>query len=276
MMAAGIWKEAGSIARRLYDGGVPPTAPRRQITAVGLITAVAGTALFVWLVWTVGPREIWSGFRQIGWNLGWILLLGGLRFAVRAAAWTLCVEPPHTLRFARRVQRGRVRRCDRQRHTARPDRRRAGENRLRARPHAGRRGAHRAGDRERVLHAVGRGDDRRRRDRAAVRGRGSRRNPVTPQLREFSEITVAGIVILFAVAGWVMWRRPAVIDTLLRARRREDGSVRGWASKVDSCARSNRKCSRLLRAGALQWCRSSRSSLRFTRSASPRNTSHSG
>ena len=54
-----------------------------------------------------------------------------------------------------------------------------------------------------------------------------------PQLREFSEVTVAGIVILFAVAGWVMWRRPAVIDTLLRARRREDGSVRGWASKID-------------------------------------------
>ena len=54
-----------------------------------------------------------------------------------------------------------------------------------------------------------------------------------PQLREFSEITVAGIILLFAVAGWVMWRRPAVIDTLLRARRREDGSVRGWASKVD-------------------------------------------
>src|SRR5205085_2964205 len=82
--------------RRLYDGGVPATAPR-QITRVGLLTAIAGSALFAWLIWTVGPAEIWSGFRQIGWNLGWILLLGGLRFAVRAGAWALCIEPPHRL-----------------------------------------------------------------------------------------------------------------------------------------------------------------------------------
>ena len=67
---------------------------------MGLLTAVAGTALFAWLVWSVGPAEIWTGFGQIGWGLVWILILGGLRFAARAAAWTLCIEPPHTLRFA--------------------------------------------------------------------------------------------------------------------------------------------------------------------------------
>ena len=53
---------------------------------------------------------------------------------------------------------------------------------------------HRTGDRERVLHAVGRGDDRRGRDRAAVRRRRSRGIQLPRQLREFSEITVAGII----------------------------------------------------------------------------------
>jgi hypothetical protein len=67
---------------------------------MGLLTAAAGTALFAWLVWSVGPAEIWTGFRQIGWGLIWILILGGLRFAARAAAWTLCIEPPYTLGFA--------------------------------------------------------------------------------------------------------------------------------------------------------------------------------
>ena len=58
-----------------------------------------GVALFAWLVWRVGPSEIWKGFRQIGWGLIVIVLLGGLRFAARAFAWTLCIEPPHRLRF---------------------------------------------------------------------------------------------------------------------------------------------------------------------------------
>jgi len=61
---------------------------------------VAGLALFVWLVWSVGPREVVTGFRQIGWWLLAILALGGLRFAVRAWAWTLTIEPPHRLRYA--------------------------------------------------------------------------------------------------------------------------------------------------------------------------------
>ena len=78
---------------------MPATRPKRQTTAVGLLTAVAGTALFIWLVLRVGPREIGTGFQKIGWGLAWIFLLGGLRFAARAAAWTRCVEPPHRLPF---------------------------------------------------------------------------------------------------------------------------------------------------------------------------------
>src|SRR5258707_13729685 len=97
--AAEAWKEAGSIARRLYEGGVSDPRPKRQITATGLLTAAAGTALFVWLVRTVGPREIWIGFQKIGWGLAWIFVLAGRRFAARAAASAPCIQPPHTLRF---------------------------------------------------------------------------------------------------------------------------------------------------------------------------------
>ena len=71
---------------------------RRNIIATALF-GVTGIALFVWLVWRVGPSEIWDGFRQIGWGLALIVLLGGLRFAARAFAWTLCIEGPHQLRF---------------------------------------------------------------------------------------------------------------------------------------------------------------------------------
>jgi hypothetical protein len=73
--------------------------PPRQITTAGVLTAIAGTALFVWLVWT-RPHEIWTGVQKIGWGLVWIFALGGVRFATRAAAWALCVEPPYALQFS--------------------------------------------------------------------------------------------------------------------------------------------------------------------------------
>ena len=41
-----------------------------------------------------------------------------------------------------------------------------------------------------------------------------------PRVRELSEVAIAGIVVLFAAAVWVMWRRPAVIGTLFPAGRR--------------------------------------------------------
>jgi hypothetical protein len=74
-------------------------SPQRGLTVAGVLTTAAGVALFVWLVWYVGPGEIWAGFRQIGWGLAAIVAVAGLRFAVRAAAWRRCLEPPHHLRF---------------------------------------------------------------------------------------------------------------------------------------------------------------------------------
>jgi hypothetical protein len=71
----------------------------RSLSVTGAVTTLAGLALLVWLVWTAGPHEILGGFRQVGWGLAAIVALAGARFAARAAAWQLCLEPPHALRF---------------------------------------------------------------------------------------------------------------------------------------------------------------------------------
>ena len=59
-----------------------------------------GLGLFAWFVAKVGLGEIWSGLAQVGWGFAPIIALAGLRFAMRALAWTLCLEPPHKLPFA--------------------------------------------------------------------------------------------------------------------------------------------------------------------------------
>src|SRR5215210_2485850 len=72
----------------------------RRFAPAGVAFALAGVALFAYFVWKAGPAEIWSNLAEkIGWGFVPILLLAGLRFAVRAGAWTLCIEPPHRLGF---------------------------------------------------------------------------------------------------------------------------------------------------------------------------------
>jgi hypothetical protein len=75
---------------------VPP-ASRSPVAAV--VTTGVGVLLLVWIVWSAGPQQIWAGLVQIGWGLAAIIAIAGLRFAVRAAAWIRCLEPPHRLRF---------------------------------------------------------------------------------------------------------------------------------------------------------------------------------
>ncbi|HEX3560778.1 MAG TPA: lysylphosphatidylglycerol synthase domain-containing protein [Pyrinomonadaceae bacterium] len=72
--------------------------PGRFVSA-GAVFALLGLGLFAYFVWRAGPGEIWSNVSKIGWGFAAILGLGGLRFAVRALAWTLCFEPPHRLKF---------------------------------------------------------------------------------------------------------------------------------------------------------------------------------
>ena len=69
------------------------------MTALGVLATAGGLILFVWCIRRIGLDQIRSGFAEIGWGLATIVLLGGVRFALRAVAWMLCVEPPHRLPF---------------------------------------------------------------------------------------------------------------------------------------------------------------------------------
>jgi hypothetical protein len=204
------------------------------MTAVGLLTALAGSALFAWLIWTIGPSEIWTGFRQIGWNLGWILVLGGLRFAVRAGAWALCIERPNRLPLLAAFNAVV---CGDALGNATPLGPIVGEPAKIAcvRDRVPVAAALTALAIENVFYTL---------SVAAMiaagaiallavgTATGGIQLPLA--LRQTSEVTVGAIVVLFAVAAWVLWRRPAVIDTLLRARRREQPQPQsGWASKID-------------------------------------------
>jgi hypothetical protein len=174
---------------------------------------VGGAALFAWLVWRDGPRDIRGGFRQIGWGLGWILILGGLRFAVRAAAWAICLEPPHTLRFADAFTAVV---CGDALGNATP----LGPLVSEAAKIACVRGRVPVGPAltalaiENVLYTL---------SVAAMIAAGAvaliASVDLPERLREFSEVAVAGVVAFFLLAAWVLWRRPAVIDTLLPAGR---------------------------------------------------------
>ncbi len=77
----------------------PEDAGSRRSNLVGIVTTALGLVLFAWFVSKVGFGEIWSGLAQVGWGLVAIIALAGLRFATRATAWTLCLEPPHRLSF---------------------------------------------------------------------------------------------------------------------------------------------------------------------------------
>jgi hypothetical protein len=197
------------MARRLYDGGVPDTRSKRQVTVAGVLTAAAGTVLFVWLVLTVGPREIWTGFQKIGWGLAWIFVLGGLRFAVRATAWTLCIEPPHRLGFAAAFTAvvcgdalGNVTPFGPL--VSEPAKIACVRGRVAIAP------ALTALAIENVIYTL---------SVAAMIAAGAAALLLSVELplplRRFSEIALGSVVAMFVVAAWVVWRRPSVAGTLL-------------------------------------------------------------
>jgi hypothetical protein len=68
-----------------------------RISVTGVLTAAGGLALLAWVVKQVGVAQLGADFRQLGWGLLAIFALGGLRFLTRAIAWRLCFEPPHHL-----------------------------------------------------------------------------------------------------------------------------------------------------------------------------------
>lgn len=78
---------------------MPPDRQRPGLNLTGLVSAAAGLALFAWYVRRIGPQEILDDLRAVGWGFLAIIAITGARFALRAIAWTLCLEPPYRLRW---------------------------------------------------------------------------------------------------------------------------------------------------------------------------------
>ena len=176
--------------------------------------AIAGIALFVWLVWwRLDPREIWIGFQKVGWGLAVIVALGGLRFAARAAAWKLCVEPPHTLGFTTAFTAVV---CGDAVGNVTPLGPLASEPTKIAcvRGHIPIGPALTALAIENVIYALSVGAMI-----AAGAGALLVRVDLPVQLREASQVAIAAIALMFVVAAWLLWRRPAVVTTLLPVAR---------------------------------------------------------
>ena len=70
---------------------------RGWFSVPGALSILGGAAVLVALVWRVGLDQILEGFGRVGWAFPLIVALGGLRFLVRAWAWSICIEPPHRL-----------------------------------------------------------------------------------------------------------------------------------------------------------------------------------
>ena len=67
-----------------------------------LLTAactLGGAALFAYVVRRTGVAEILEGIQRVGWGLAAILVLGGVKFAIRATSWRLCMPPGTRLTF---------------------------------------------------------------------------------------------------------------------------------------------------------------------------------
>lgn len=74
------------------------TRSQRILTLAG---ALGGLVLFIYAVRRAGVDEIIDGIQRVGWGLIPILLIAGLRFGLRAAAWRLCTPAGTRLPFGR-------------------------------------------------------------------------------------------------------------------------------------------------------------------------------
>jgi hypothetical protein len=70
---------------------------RGWLSISGALSILAGIAVLAGLVWKIGFDQILDGLVKVGWAFPVIVALGGLRFFVRAWAWSLCIETPHRL-----------------------------------------------------------------------------------------------------------------------------------------------------------------------------------
>lgn len=65
----------------------------RRRLLVPIAAALGGILLFAYSIDSVGWTNVVEGIRRVGWGFVPILILSGLRFVLRAAAWRLCMPP---------------------------------------------------------------------------------------------------------------------------------------------------------------------------------------
>jgi len=69
----------------------------RESRLTWVLATVGGIVLFVYFVERVGIEEIATSVRRVGWVFLLVLLLSGLRFLARSAAWLRCIPSGHNL-----------------------------------------------------------------------------------------------------------------------------------------------------------------------------------
>ena len=183
--------------------------PRRWFTLSGAASIIAGIVVFAAFVWNTGPAEVWQGVVNVGWMFPVIIALGGLRFLVRAAAWSLCTEAPHRLdvthAFTAVLAGDAV-------GNVTPLGPIVGEpaKAVYVRQQVALQPALTALAIENIFYTL---------STAAMIVAGAIALlfafDLPPVLREFSEAAVVLIVLLFVAAGWILWTRPAIISRLL-------------------------------------------------------------
>jgi hypothetical protein len=163
----------------------------------------------VWVVLRVGVGEIAADVRQVGWGFAIIVAIGGLRFLLRAAAWRLCLDPPHRLRlrdaFAAVV-------CGDAIGNLTPLGPLVGEPAKAAfvRGRVALAPALTALAIENLFYTL---------SAAAMIAAGMvallGRFQLPPAVRGVGELAIAGTFVLFAVALWMLWRQPSLVSRAL-------------------------------------------------------------
>jgi hypothetical protein len=68
---------------------------------VSAVCTLLGALLFAYVLSRTGVTDILEGIGRVGgWGLAAVFMLGGLRLALRSAAWRLCMAPGTTLTFS--------------------------------------------------------------------------------------------------------------------------------------------------------------------------------
>jgi hypothetical protein len=70
-----------------------------KIRPLAVVGAVAGVLLFIYTLQSAGPAQILAQLRKVGQGFLVVLALSAVRMAVRAKAWSLCIEQHERFTF---------------------------------------------------------------------------------------------------------------------------------------------------------------------------------